>query len=91
MRELENAIEHAFVICRGNVIEPEHLPERILAAVRNGEDQLGVSSYRQSSEESIIREALVRNRGNRIKTAEELGMHRSTLWRKIAKYRIAYP
>jgi PAS domain S-box-containing protein len=91
VRELENAIEHAFVICRGNLIEPEHLPERILAAVRNGEKHLDEPSYKHSSEKAIIREVLVRNRGNRVKTAEELGMHRSTLWRKMAKYQITYP
>ncbi len=91
VRELENAVEHAFVICRGNIIEPEHLPERILEAVRSIEERSGQPSYGQSSEESIIREALVRNRGNRRKTADELNMHRSTLWRKMEKYGIASP
>ncbi len=90
VRELENAIEHAFVICRGNTIEEKHLPERILEAIRKKGESNGRASYGATSEESIIREALERNRGNRNKTAEELGMHRSTLWRKMEKYNISF-
>jgi PAS domain S-box-containing protein len=86
VRELENAIEHAFVICRKNVIEVEHLPERLLEAARRNGERSSRPVYGGSSEESIIREALERNKGNRVKTAEELGMHRSTLWRKMERY-----
>ena len=88
VRELENAIEHAFVICRKNIIGLEHLPERILDAVRRLENESSRPTYGGSSEESIIREALRRNEGNRVQTAEELGIHRATLWRKMEKYGI---
>ncbi|RJP71224.1 MAG: PAS domain-containing protein [Candidatus Abyssobacteria bacterium SURF_17] len=88
VRELENAIEHAFVICEGTVIEAGHLPERILEATRKTDDSYCVSSNGNGSEEAIIREALARNIGNCAKTARELGMHRVTLWRKMAKYNI---
>jgi PAS domain S-box-containing protein len=88
VRELENAIEHAFVICRGTIIDPEHLPERILDAVNRGRAKSGRAQYSGTSEESIIKEALERNGGNRTKTAYELGMHRSTLWRKMMRYGI---
>ncbi|GAB4347604.1 MAG: sigma 54-interacting transcriptional regulator OrpR [Candidatus Abyssubacteria bacterium] len=88
VRELENAIEHAFVICRKNIIEVEHLPERILEAARRNGERSSRPTYGGSSEESIIREALQRNKGNRVKTAKELGMHRSTLWRKMERYGI---
>jgi PAS domain S-box-containing protein len=91
VRELENAIEHAFVICRKNTIGVEHLPERIMEAIQRRENGSSRLCYGSSSEESIIREALERNQGNRVKTAEELGMHRATLWRKMEKYGIAYP
>jgi len=91
VRELENAIEHAFVICPGNIIEVEHLPEKILKSVRGARGNSQRADYGNSSEESIIREALARNRGNRTKTAEELGIHRGSLWRKLKKYNIAYP
>jgi PAS domain S-box-containing protein len=91
VRELENAIEHAFVICRKNIIGLEHLPERIIDAVQEGKPTSSSQrAYGGSSEESIIREALERNRGNRVKTADELGMHRATLWRKMEKYGINF-
>ncbi|NIS15715.1 MAG: hypothetical protein GWO41_05490 [candidate division Zixibacteria bacterium] len=41
-----------------------------------------------SSEKKIIQEALQRNNGNKTRTARELGVHRSTLWRKIKTYGI---
>jgi len=89
VRELENAIEHAFVVCRDSVIEAEHLPERILEATNKANNGHNSPFNGHSSEETIIREALARNSGNRRKTAQELGLHRTTLWRKISKYNIA--
>ena len=89
VRELENAIEHAFVLCRGELIEVEHLPQRIVAATRKN----GNSSARfgDSSPAAVIQECLARNHGDRTKTARELGMHRSTLWRKMRQYGICNP
>ncbi|HDH57349.1 MAG TPA: Fis family transcriptional regulator, partial [Bacteroidetes bacterium] len=84
VRELQNAIEHAFVMCHGRSIEPEHLPGKIVnaAALKNGYNN------HPKSEKKIIEEALIRNNGNRNRVARELGMHRSTLWRKIRTYNI---
>jgi PAS domain S-box-containing protein len=84
VRELENAIEHAFVMCHGDQIDMEHLPLHITThrSVSNG------ISHSRDSEKNVILETLQRNKGNRVKTAEELGMHRSTLWRKIKTYNI---
>jgi len=82
VRELENAVEHAFVMCRGETIEAGHLPDKILSSARDG-PQPGLS---KRSERAIIQEALDRHRGNRQETAVELGMHRSTLWRKLRQY-----
>jgi PAS domain S-box-containing protein len=78
VRELENAIEHAFVMCRGNVIEAAHLPANIVA-VRTAAEPV----RDERTEAAIIRESLARNQGNRNATARELGVHRSTLWRKL--------
>ena len=86
IRELENAIEHAFVVCRGEVIEVEHLPERVVAGVR--EEEKSSTPPGDSSSEAVIRECLARNQGNRSETARELGMHRSTLWRKMRQHGI---
>ncbi|MBI5116577.1 sigma 54-interacting transcriptional regulator [Candidatus Poribacteria bacterium] len=91
VRELENAVEHAFVICRDNIIQVNHLPERLLEAAQSGVMPSAPANYGSSSEESIIRETLARHRGNRLETAQELGMHRATLWRKLQKYHIEHP
>jgi PAS domain S-box-containing protein len=83
VRELENAIEHAFVLCHDSVIGPEHLPPRI---VSGAEKAPAKGPETVLDEGSLIRETLERKAGNRQKAARELGMHRTTLWRKMKKY-----
>ena len=84
VRELENAIQHTFVMCRKGVILPEHLPETILDENVIHEDV----TQNVKSEKELIIETLKRNNGNKSKAAVELGMHRSTLWRKIKELRV---
>jgi PAS domain S-box-containing protein len=84
VRELENAIQHIFVMCRDGVILPEHLPETILDENVIQEDV----SHNLKSEKELIIESLKKNHGNKSKAAIELGMHRSTLWRKIKELRV---
>jgi len=85
VRELENAIEHAFVMCRGDLIRVHHLPQDIIEAANLSN---GIASDSRT-ERQVIREALQRHLGNRSRVAEELGVHRSTLWRKIREYGIS--
>ncbi|MCK5703797.1 MAG: hypothetical protein KAI29_21715 [Cyclobacteriaceae bacterium] len=40
----------------------------------------------QSFERQLILETLEKNNGNKVLSAKELGLHRSTLWRKMNKY-----
>ncbi len=82
VRELENAIEHAFVMCHGDTIEPSHLPN----AITKGSSTVNGVTRRKQDEKAVIREALQRHNGNRTRAAEELGIHRSTLWRKTKMY-----
>jgi PAS domain S-box-containing protein len=85
VRELENAIEHAFVMCHGDEILVEHLPQHVVAlSASNGTPHRAAITEK----ESILR-ALERSHGNKSKAAIELGMHRSTLWRKIKTLGIA--
>ncbi len=79
VRELQNAIEHAFVMCHGDDILVEHLPQHVIArSASNGTPRLAA----MTEKESVLR-ALERSHGNKSRAAFELGMHRSTLWRKI--------
>ncbi len=86
VRELENAIEHAFVMCQGEEIQVEHLPHHIIALPAVTEDLLANSRV---TEKQLIAESLRRNMGNRNGTARELNMHRTTLWRKMKGYGIS--
>jgi PAS domain S-box-containing protein len=84
VRELEHAIEHAFVMCHGAEIRAEHLPSHIVDHVAGSRHISGD----RTSEKEVILEALRRYEGNRERTATELGVHRSTLWRKMRSYGI---
>ncbi len=93
VRELQNIIERAFILCRTPTIEVSHLP---LAVVRawSGESAEGKPALRgrpdlaplEQAERTTIQTALRRNHGNRSRAASELGIHRSTLIRKLKRY-----
>ena len=88
IRELENILEYAFVLCRGGRIEPEHLPpslrERPWLAGAGRRKGLTLRDL----ETLHIRDALRRCRGNRAEAARELGIDPSTLFRKLKSLRI---
>jgi PAS domain S-box-containing protein len=90
-RELENIIEHAFVLCRGSVIELRHLPPELIAKHGSSEVPAGAGMTLRSLESLHITDALRRNHGNRTAAARELGIHPSTLFRKIRELGIETP
>jgi len=93
VRELENIIEYAFVLCHGRMIEVEHLPNELLsAAIRNNSQQtIPDSRPLHQAEVKTIMGVLHKYGGNRRKTAACLGINKTTLWRKMKKYGITYP
>jgi PAS domain S-box-containing protein len=91
VRELENIIEHAFVLCPGGMIEPRHLPERLRPAGAAEAGLAGGARTLKEIEARFIRDALARNNWNRLATARELGIHKSTLFRKIKSLGIQLP
>jgi PAS domain S-box-containing protein len=82
VRELENAVEHAMVLTIGKVIEPQHLPPEIRHMNPNGSPP-PPQEYDIDKEEENIRRALAAFSGNITRAATSLGMHRTTLWRKM--------
>jgi PAS domain S-box-containing protein len=83
VRELENIIEHAFILCRENYISPKHLPEYLTnrfstSSIKGRKLQL-VGNF----EKELIEETLKQHGGSVNRAAKELGIHRSTLWRKM--------
>jgi PAS domain S-box-containing protein len=91
IRELENIVEHAFVLCRGGLIEPGHLPailrDRAQREPSSSEGELTLRSL----EKMHITEAIRRHGGNRKAAARGLGIHPSTLFRKIKSLGIELP
>jgi PAS domain S-box-containing protein len=91
VRELENAIEHAFVLCQGGLIELRHLPREILEDIGAPSIKLQPGATLQSIEAIHITDALRRHDGNRKAAADELGIHPTTLRRKIRALGIEPP
>jgi PAS domain S-box-containing protein len=83
VRELLNAIEHAFVLCPGGVLLAEHLPSYLLP--KDGALSVKPDQTVKEFEAGMIREVLSRHNYNRTRAAKELGMHKTTLWRKMKK------
>lgn len=89
VRELENAIEHAFVVCIGETIQLADLPSHIVSAVTSsGKSSTANMLPLNNAEAETIRSVLGKHFGNRNRTAAELGISRNTLWRKMKKYGI---
>jgi DNA-binding NtrC family response regulator len=90
IRELRNAIEHAISLCTTPVIGVEDLPETIKPTnpkrYAMGGDGSQWLQRKIQDEINAIRDALVRNENCRTSTAQELGMSRVTLYKKLHKY-----
>jgi len=80
IRELENIVEHGFVLTRSPLIDVEHLPGWL---VESNEEV--VLTDLDDCERRVILSALERNGGSRVSAAEELGIHKSTLYRKMRR------
>jgi PAS domain S-box-containing protein len=89
VRELENIIEHAFVICPGGVIRPDHLPAYLHETLPVPAVEI-VGTF-DEMEALFLTAALKRNHWNRRDTARELGINPSTLYRKIKKLGLSFP
>jgi len=92
VRELEIMVERAFILCREPEIGLKHLPPlrtregspRAMAAPSPPEPD-GTHGL-DEVERQTIRSALARHDGNRTRAARELGIHRTTLLRKMRRY-----
>ena len=90
VRELENIIEQAFVLCRGGLIELQHLPPELRPKVSTG-GGTGQPMTLERLEGLFIHEALQRRKGSRTEAARDLGIDVSTLYRKIRTLGIETP
>ena len=96
IRELENAIERAVVLCRGTSITLSDIPKEIaqdtgLSAQRNVEPSRASHSPTFTAQRDVLLEVLERNDYHIATSANELGMHRATLYRQLKRYHITLP
>ncbi|MCD4762638.1 MAG: sigma 54-interacting transcriptional regulator, partial [Desulfobacterales bacterium] len=96
IRELENIIEYASLVCKKIILGIEHLPEYLRQQSDN--TRIGLSKALPQKEFSFhdiernfIFEALRENDWNRSATAAKLGIHLTTLWRKIKRLKLEIP
>ncbi len=96
IRELENIVEYAFILCEGGYIQPEHLPEPFAAGVGAEEtvqpmmDRTEPRSLEEIEKQAISR-SLERNYWRKMVTCRELGISKDTLRRKIERYGLVNP
>lgn len=85
IRELENIIEHAFIFCKNNTITLEHLPDSIKNKASSGNDSKALSGIRSFAEleRMYLKTILDDSGGCKVKAAEKLGIHKTTLFRKL--------
>jgi DNA-binding NtrC family response regulator len=87
IRELENIVERAVVLCNGEEVLPKHLPQEL--------GQYSFKVYRQSTrrfptleenEVAYVSWVLKQVDGNKTRAAEILGIDRVSLWRKLKRW-----
>ncbi|MBT3218840.1 MAG: sigma 54-interacting transcriptional regulator [Proteobacteria bacterium] len=83
VRELENILEYAFVLCHEGQLALEHLPAEIVPVTVPLGNKRKLQDVARALEAQTIEEALRRNGHNRLAAARELGIHKTTLYRKI--------
>jgi two-component system, NtrC family, response regulator HydG len=82
IREVINAFDYAFVVCRTNCIEPANLPETITGYRPT---ERGSQQARDRGELQLVLDALRKSAGKKTEAAKLLGISRQALWKKITK------
>ena len=93
VRELENCVERAVVLCRKSIIAPDDLPPSVLQGLSAPAGALSASpsgvtlaKALEGPEQQVILARLQANNGNRQATADDLGINRTTLYKKMKKF-----
>ncbi|WP_343615828.1 sigma-54 dependent transcriptional regulator [Flavobacterium sp.] len=84
IREMENKIERAVILCENNTITIADLDLETITPYEENADDSQLSSV----EKAAVEKALLKNNNNISKTAEELGLSRGSLYRRLEKYNI---
>lgn len=90
IRELANIIERAFILCKGEFIEKKHLPESLFTATEKNVNNADGTSLK-NLEKNYLLNVLEQNGWNCPQTAKQIGINKSTLYRKIKSLHITLP
>ena len=85
IREMENRIERAVILCENNQITVSDLDLEQITTYEDNQDDIELSAV----EKIVIEKILFKNNNNITKTAEELGLSRGALYRRLEKYNIS--
>lgn len=85
IREMENRIERAVILCENNHITVSDLDLEQITTYEENQDDIQLSAV----EKTVIEKILFKNNNNISKTAEELGLSRGALYRRLEKYNIS--
>jgi len=85
IREMENKIERAVILCENNKITVSDLDLETITTYEENPDDIQLSSV----EKAAVEKALLKNNNNISKTADELGLSRGALYRRLEKYNIS--
>ena len=92
VRQLEHIIQRAVAIARGPQLEPDDLPEEVVAPATSAPAPEGsVAAARERADRETIVATLARHGGEIGAAARELQVSRTTMWRLMKKYGIANP
>jgi len=85
IRELENIIEHAFIFCKGDLIEMEHLPLELGGEAKERDVVKAMSGVKnlKELEKLYLQNVLAETGGNKTLAAKRLSIHKATLFRKL--------
>ncbi len=102
IRELQNVIERAVILCKGNVINPEHLPISMVKGVPFVEKDKPQTMDKSvlfdipphglsldALEKQLVTQALEKSKNNKTKAAKLLGLTRGTFRYRLQKYGLA--
>ncbi|MCB2189482.1 MAG: sigma 54-interacting transcriptional regulator [Deltaproteobacteria bacterium] len=93
VRELENILEHACLLCQGDVIKEDHLPWSLLEDSRPARPAAAAPPLEEEEPEEklLLLAALEKHRWKRAAAARALGLDRTTLWRRMKRWGITAP
>jgi len=87
IRELQNVMEHAFVCCEEPIIQFEHLPADLQRDFWDHQEWPNIESLESIERQAICR-ALAKSGWHFKEASQQLGIGRSTLWRKVRQFGI---